>query len=204
VGHTDRQLACPGISNWNRLYPNFDDAIANLEGFLDAARKKGVMGFAITAWGDDGSECLFSFLDPLILIGMEAAESGSTSKWTEKWIRIAGEPREVVQARMVLGRREVADNLKKSLYRHEVTPSQSAPQIDLPETIERIPLPEDLHFIRECVRVASKTREEAHPSDYIALANTYAKLWLAERKPQGLKRVLTKLWGSAAAVELKL
>jgi len=114
VGHTDRQLACPGISNWNRLYPNFDDAIANLEGFLDAARKKGVMGFAITAWGDDGSECLFSFLDPLILIGMEAAESGSTSKWTEKWIRIAGEPREVVQARMVLGRREVADNLKKS------------------------------------------------------------------------------------------
>jgi hexosaminidase len=204
VGHTNRQLACPGVSNWNRLYPNFDDAIANIEGFLGAAREKGVMGFAVTAWGDDGSECLFSLLDPLILIGMEAAESGSTSKWTEKWMRITGEPREVVQARIAFGKGEVADNLKKALYKHEVTPNQNTPQINLPDTIEGVPLPEDLHFIRECIHVASRTEVEVHPSDYIALANTYAKLWLAERKPQGLKRVLTKLWGSAAAVELGL
>lgn len=200
VGRHGRQIACPGLSNWNRLYPNFESALKNLEGFMLAARKKGLMGFAVTAWGDDGSECLFSFLDPLILAAMEAAESGTLGGWENKWIRLTGEPSQVVEARVAFGRSEIADNLKRALYKHD----QAAPhqKVSLPEGVAQACLPEDLSFIRRCVEVASKPDAELNPSDYIGLANTYAKLWLAERKPQGLVRVLTKFWGSAAAVEI--
>ncbi|MEM3655576.1 MAG: beta-N-acetylhexosaminidase [Thermoprotei archaeon] len=202
VGRLDRQIACPGASNWNRLYPNFEDASKNIVGFLGAARKRGVMGFALTAWGDDGSECLLSFLDPIILMGIEAAESGNTTLWTQKWQRLTGESEEVVEARLTYGSKDVSDNLKKALYRHEQPPQRVVlrPQ----EKALQANLPEDLRFIQKCVEVASKPVEELHPSDYISLANIYAKLWLGERKPQGLIRIITRLWGSAGAVDLKL
>jgi hexosaminidase len=203
VGRVDRQLACPGASNWNRLYPNFDDASKNIEGFLGAARKKKLMGFVLTAWGDDGSECLFSFLDPIILLGIEAAESVDTSRWKQKWSRLTGEPEAVVEARTTLGRKEVADNLKKALYRHEQRAEPTGSSPSLPDSLWNTALPEDLAFIRRCVAVAFGSRQPPSPSDYIGLANTYSKLWLGERKIQGLTRVLTKFWGSAGAVELE-
>lgn len=55
------------------------------------ARDEGVMEFLIAAWGDDGEECSFSFLDPLLLAAMEIAEGKGA--WEEKWMTLGGKTR---------------------------------------------------------------------------------------------------------------
>jgi len=45
---------------------------------------------------------------------------------------------------------------------------------------------------------------EIVPSDLISLANSYAKLWLSERKPEGLERILERFWGAAGRVDSKV
>jgi hypothetical protein len=66
-------------------------------------------------------------------------------------------------------------------------------------------LPEDLEFIRKCLRVGlRRIGGEIVPSDLISLANSYAKLWLSERKPEGLERILERFWGAAGRVDSKV
>lgn len=43
-----------------------------------------------------------------------------------------------------------------------------------------------------------KLEGKEDPSDYIFVADLYAKLWLSERKPYGLDRILSHFWGAAA------
>mgnify|MGYP000164963080 FL=1 len=109
-----RQVACPGLWNWNKYYPDFDTALTNVRNFLQAAKEEGIMGFLVTAWGDDGEECLFSFLYPLILAAMEYAEG--RGEWEEKWLALSGEPREVLEVRKAFGKGEVANYIKRVLF----------------------------------------------------------------------------------------
>jgi len=197
VGHLERQIACPGLSNWNRFYPNFDVALTNVTNFLKAAKEVGIMGFMITAWGDDGSECLFSLLNPLILASMEIAEG--KGEWEGKYGALSREDSKVIQARKSLGRASVADNLKQVIYldRSPFLRDREKVRGELEGVLEELQglnLPEDLSVIRELVRVGLKVlREEATPLDFQGLVEAYAKAWLRERKPEGLSLILSRL-----------
>ncbi|MGQ9479309.1 MAG: beta-N-acetylhexosaminidase [Thermoproteota archaeon] len=203
-----KQVVCPGLSNWNRYYPNFKTAVENMRNFLSAARKEGVYGFMLTAWGDDGEECLFSFLDPLILACMEYAEGNG--EWEEKWMALTGEPREVLDARKAFGEPELSENLKHVLFADRWYYRMSMEEREtlrsnwnmVLERLNNIVLPRDLEFIRDCVKVGLRRLcGEAKPSDFIYLSNNYSRFWLSERKPEGLERIIERLWGAAGRID---
>lgn len=49
----------PGVNNWNRVWPNYDTALRNMQGFIAAGKKAGATGVLNTIWNDDG-EGLFA------------------------------------------------------------------------------------------------------------------------------------------------
>ncbi|MGC9217863.1 MAG: hypothetical protein ACP5G8_00455 [Athalassotoga sp.] len=64
-------------------------------------------------------------------------------------------------------------------------------------------LPDDLEFVRQMIEVAiSVMNNKSRASDFISLFNTYSKLWLKERKPEGLEYLLPRFWGMAGVVDL--
>lgn len=233
-----KELACPGLSNWARFYPNFDIALGNLKNFLTCAKKEKLPGFLITAWGDDGSECIFSFLDPLILAGMEIAEGNG--KWEEKWIALSGEGEEILFVRKAFGETFFSETIKRVvlgdfLFRYftEILGKEFQKRkptgnfwIDyysrilgnltdkeellkkyeeLLEKVANINLPEDLYFIREMLKAGiNRLKGDLKVSDFIKLANIYGKLWLSERKEEGLENVITKIWGAGGRIDLKI
>lgn len=206
-----QQIACPGVSNWDKYYPNFKAALENMRGFLSAARAEGLPGFLLTAWGDDGEECLFSFLEPLILACMEYAEGNG--EWEDKWRVLTGESKEVVEVRKAFGQPDVSEMLKHVLFADfwyhrmskEDTESLKASWRGLLEETRMVNLPEDLEFIRSCVEAGLRSlNNEAKPSDFISLSNTYCKLWLSERKPHGLEKIIERFWGAAGCIDAKI
>ena len=44
----------PGVNNWNRVYPDFDLGLRNIQGFAAAGQKAGSTGLLNTVWDDDG------------------------------------------------------------------------------------------------------------------------------------------------------
>ncbi|MGC9217864.1 MAG: beta-N-acetylhexosaminidase [Athalassotoga sp.] len=100
------QIACPGLSDWNTFYPDFKTAISNVKNFIGAAKDENLPGFMVTSWGDDGQECLFSFLNPLILATMDIAEGNG--RWEEKWIALSGENEKITNVRKIFGNSEIS------------------------------------------------------------------------------------------------
>jgi len=49
----------PGVNNWNRVYPDNNLALKNIQGFVAAGQKAGSTGVLNTIWNDDG-EGLFA------------------------------------------------------------------------------------------------------------------------------------------------
>jgi hexosaminidase len=49
----------PGVNNWNRVYPNNDNALKNIQGFVRDGQRLGSTGVLNTSWDDDG-EGLFN------------------------------------------------------------------------------------------------------------------------------------------------
>jgi hexosaminidase len=62
----------PGVNNWNRVYPDFGTALANIQGFAAAGQSAGSTGLLNTVWDDDG-EGLFLEDWYAILYGAAAA-----------------------------------------------------------------------------------------------------------------------------------
>ncbi len=198
------QIACPSLSNPYKYYPNFQMATENLKNFFAAAKSEGIDGFLVTAWSDDGGECLFSLLDPLLLAAMEFAEA--EGRWQEKWVAISGEDDAVLRARVLFGNPDISKELKHVVFRDYTFYRMTAEKKDelrglwqkvLTET-DHTRLPEDLDFIRQLLAVGLKCLDgDAKVSDYIRLSNLYAELWLAERKAEGLGTIVERFWGAA-------
>jgi len=206
-----QQVACPGLSNWGRYYPNFKTALENIKNFLGAAKETDITGFLITAWGDDGEECLFSLLEPLLLASMEIAEGNG--RWEEKWMALTGESKEVLKARILFGNPEISEAVKHVVFRnfwfHRMNDERrEALKAQWPKTLketEDVRLPDDLDFIRRLIDLGVKVLNgEARVSDYISLSRIYAELWLNERKPEGLERIIERFWGAAGRTDMDL
>jgi hypothetical protein len=47
-------LAAAGTSGWNTLFPRVENALANIRGYAEAAKRNGAEGLLVTEWGDGG------------------------------------------------------------------------------------------------------------------------------------------------------
>jgi hypothetical protein len=220
-----KQIIAPGLWNWNRFYPDFVTALENLKNFFAVAKEDlSVEGFLVTAWGDDGSECLFEYLYPLIMASMEIAEG--KGEWEEKWVAITSESRELLEVRKLFGSIFTAKDefwirwgfwlpkhvvLKTDLLKIARMYLGNRIFEDLKKEVEEvlkkassIQLPPELEFIKRFYELVLKVLDnKATVSDYISLAKIYSELWLKERKPQGLDNIVGKFWRAAGINELE-
>ena len=93
----------PGVNNWNRLYPNNNEALGNIRAFVRDGQKLGATGMLNTVWNDDG-EGLFDENWFGVLFGAAAAwQPGESSKrptFTRfVWARISRRSRPARSAR---------------------------------------------------------------------------------------------------------
>jgi hypothetical protein len=51
-------FVCPGLNNWNRIFPNVSNALANIAAFVRDGKRAGALGMFNTHWADDGEALL--------------------------------------------------------------------------------------------------------------------------------------------------
>jgi hypothetical protein len=66
------QFVCPGVHNWNQIFPNLDAASKNIANFVRDGQASGALGMMNTSWDDDG-ESLFEMTWYAIVFGAAAA-----------------------------------------------------------------------------------------------------------------------------------
>jgi len=205
----EKEISSPGFTNWNRYYPDFQVAFTNIKNFSSASKKRGIKRFLVTSWGDDGQECLFSFLDPLLLYNIEIFEG--KGNFEDNWEALSGENRELTNIRKAFGRHNLQLYLKYLLFsdrwnylkdRERKLKEELKILIGM---VSGITLPSDLEFIKRLIDLGLKKLEsKIQADDFIALSEYYTSLWLSERKKEGLSKVLGKFWNQAGIYKFGL
>jgi hexosaminidase len=70
----------PGVNNWNRLYPDNNEALGNIRGFVRDGQKLGAKGMLNTVWNDDGEGIFDENWYGLLFGGAAAWQSGESSE----------------------------------------------------------------------------------------------------------------------------
>jgi len=76
-------MVCPGISCWNRIWPDLQTALKNISLFVKEGAENGAMGMLNTTWDDDG-ENLFNFNWYPLIWGAQCSWSPQASKFLSK------------------------------------------------------------------------------------------------------------------------
>src|SRR6185503_4194006 len=66
------QFVCPGVNNWNQIFPNVDAGSKNIINFVRDGQTSGALGMMNTTWDDDG-ETLFEMTWHGIVLGAAAS-----------------------------------------------------------------------------------------------------------------------------------
>jgi hypothetical protein len=66
------EFVCPGVHNWNQIFPNLDAASKNIANFTRDGQASNVLGMMNTSWDDDG-ESLFEMTWYGIVLGAAAS-----------------------------------------------------------------------------------------------------------------------------------
>jgi hypothetical protein len=66
------EFVCPGVHNWNQIFPNLDAASKNIINFVRDGQASGALGMMNTIWDDDG-ESLFEMTWYGIVLGAAAS-----------------------------------------------------------------------------------------------------------------------------------
>lgn len=66
------EFVCPGVHNWNQIFPNLDAASKNIANFVRDGQASGALGMMNTSWDDDG-ESLFEMTWHGIVLGAAAS-----------------------------------------------------------------------------------------------------------------------------------
>jgi len=70
------EFVCPGVHNWNQIFPNLDASSKNITNFVRDGQASGALGMMNTSWDDDG-ESLFE----MTWYGMVL---GAAASWQDK------------------------------------------------------------------------------------------------------------------------
>ncbi len=65
-------MVAPGVSNWNRIYPDLDNAFVNIRNFVRDGQQAGAIGMLNTNWDDDG-DAFFAMTWPAVVFGAAAS-----------------------------------------------------------------------------------------------------------------------------------
>lgn len=66
------QFVCPGVQNWNQIFPNEEAAILNIPNFVRDGQRANALGMMNTSWDDDG-EALFEMTWYGVVLGAAAS-----------------------------------------------------------------------------------------------------------------------------------
>ncbi len=67
-----QQFVCPGVQNWNQVFPNLEAARKNIPDFVRDGQAAGALGMLNTSWDDDG-ETLYEMTWYPVLLGAAAS-----------------------------------------------------------------------------------------------------------------------------------
>jgi hexosaminidase len=70
------QMVAPGALNWNEIYPDLDQAVANIGRFIGEGKRSHVLGLFQTVWHDDGETLFEATWYPVLYAAASAWESG--------------------------------------------------------------------------------------------------------------------------------
>jgi hypothetical protein len=71
------EFVCPGVHNWNQIFPNLDASSKNIANFVRDGQAAGALGMMNTSWDDDG-ESLFEMTWYGIVFGAAASWQNKT------------------------------------------------------------------------------------------------------------------------------